>query len=328
MERKETIFVSPDTKEPLYYVYDGTPKLFTDGGDSYAYRGDFPDLIFPKVIEGKAKDIQSFYQSTADIYDLYVNQTFKTHNEDETTARNYFIDKLNLKKDSKVLEIACGTGRDSELIAKRIGEGGKFVMADITPGMLQVCKDKLFGVPIDKEFCLLNAAYLPFRDGYFDAVYCFAAVGVFPDIKKSLAEMARVTKVGGKVVISDESMPPWWRDTYFCKVLANTNPKVMWELPLKELPVVAKNVTVQWVIGGLFYLIDFEVAAGEPMGNFDYEVEGYRGGTLRTRLEGKLEGVTKETKDLAYKAAKAKGLTMHQWLDSLVKEAAKKDLNL
>ena len=323
---KETIFVSPDTHEKLYATTDDS-CLVTDSGNSFGTRDGFPDLIFPKVLEDKAKQIQDFYENTADIYDRYLNQTFKTHDEDETKTRNYFIDKLNLKSDSKVLEIACGTGRDSELIAKRIGKGGQFVMVDITPGMLHVCREKLSAVDINKEFCVANAAYLPFPDKYFDAVYCFAAVGVFPDIKRSLAEMVRVTKVGGKIVFSDESMPVWLRDTYFCSVLANSNPKVLWDVPFKEIPVEARNVTVQWVIGGIFYLIDFEVGEGEPTGNFDYDIAGpTRGGTLRTRLEGKLEGVTKETKELAYRAAKAKGMTMHQWLDQLVKEAAKKDL--
>ena len=131
--------------------------------------------------------------------------------------------------------------------------------------------------------------------------------------------MVRVTKVGGKIVVGDESMPPWLRETYFCKVLSKTNPQFLAEIPLKDIPVEARKVNVQWVIGGVFYLIDFEVGDGEPKGDFDYEIEGVRGGTLRTRLEGELEGVKKETKELAYRAAKAKGLSLHAWLDMLGK---------
>ena len=326
----KTIFIDPVTKEELYYHNDGGEQfLATANGVKYYYTEGFPDITFPKQLDEKAEGYRKEFHEASDIYDQFINQTFKTHNEDEITVRNYMIDKLNLKSDSKVLEIACGTGRDSELIAKRLGKDGEFALLDVTPSMLNICKNKLAHTDISKTYCVANAAYLPFPDKYFDAVYCFSAVGYFPDIKKSIAEMARVTKVGGKIVFGDESMPLWLRDTYFGKVITNTNPKVLWDVPLKELPVCARKVTLQWIIGGIFYLIDFEVGDGEPVGNFDYEVAGaIRGGTLRTRFEGMLEGVTKEAKELAYKAAKAKGITMHKWLDSLVKDAAKKDLNM
>jgi ubiquinone/menaquinone biosynthesis C-methylase UbiE len=326
----KTFFICPQTHKELFEKREnGQRCLTTDSDITYDFINEFPNLTYPKKLEKETVEIFEHYDGTAAIYDNFLNQTFKTHNEDEVAARNKFIDKLNINSDSKVLEIACATGRDSELILKRLGKGGKSVMVDISPNMLAKCREKLSGIDIDKTFCIANASYLPFPDRYFDAVYSFAALGYFPDVKRSLAEMVRVTKVGGKIVVGDESMPPWLRDTYFSNVLANTNPRVLIGLPLNDIPVDARNVTVQWVVGGIFYLIDFEVGEGEPKGNFDYEVAGpARGGTLRTRYEGKLEGVTKETKELAYKAAKAKGVTMHKWLDDLVKESARKDLDL
>lgn len=328
MNNKESIFITPDTHEKLYEHHDGDHYLSTGTGVKYKFINEFPDLTFPKNLEEKEKHTLEFYENRANVYDKFLYQTFKTHGENETDTRNGFIDKLNIKSDAKVLEIACGTGRDSELIAKRLGKNGQLVLQDISPAMLKVCQNKLEKTDLDKVFCISNAAYLPFPDHYFDAVYSFGGLGEFPEIKRSLAEMVRVTKIGGKVVVGDESMPPWLLDTYFCKVLAKTNPQFLADVPFKDIPVDARKVNIQWVIGGVFYLIDFEVGDGEPIGDFDYEVEGPRGGTLRTRLEGELEGVTKETKELAFKAAKAKGLSMHKWLDTLVKEAAKKDLNL
>lgn len=327
MSTQKTIFVTPDTHDALSLDTRDNEKVLSSGnGSIYKFLNGFPDLIYPPVLEGKEKHTLEFYENRADVYDKFLYQTFKTHNEDETATRNNFIDKLNIRSDSKVLEIACGTGRDSELIAKRLGKGGQLVLQDISPSMLKVCEEKLEKTEIDKVFCVSNAAYLPFPDNYFDATYSFGGLGEFPDIKRSLAEMVRVTKVGGKIVVGDESMPPWLRDTYFCKVMAKTNPQFLVDVPLSELPVEARKVTLQWVIGGVFYLIDFEVGDGEPKGDFDYEIEGPRGGTLRTRVEGELEGVTKEAKELAWKAAKARGVSLHRWLDDLVKERAKKDL--
>ncbi len=327
MDNVSSIFVTPDTHEKLINQSESTGDyLVTESGLKFQFVGAFPDLTFPRNLETKEKGVLEFYENRADVYDKFLYQTFKTHGEDETKTRNSFIDKLNLTSESKVLEIASGTGRDSELIAKRLGRKGQLVLQDISPSMLNICEQKLINEHVEKIFCISNAAYLPFPDNYFDATYSFGGLGEFPEIKRSLAEMVRVTKVGGKVVVGDESMPPWLRDTYFSKVLSKTNPQFQADVPLKDIPVEARKVSVHWVIGGVFYLIDFEVGDGEPKGDFDYEIEGVRGGTLRTRLEGELEGVTKEAKEMAFKAAKAKGLTLHKWLDTLVKEAAVKDL--
>ncbi len=325
MSLKETIFISPETGEKLFEHLEGDHHYVApESGHKYEYVNDFLDLVYPKELNERIKYHKEFFENLADDYDRYMPQTFKTHNEDEAEVRNGFIDLLNLKPDSKVLEVASGTGRDSEYIAPRLNKDGLFVMTDISPKMLKICTDKLVNTEVPKVYSLCNADHLPFPDNYFDAVYSFTAMQYF-DIKASLAEMARITKPGGKIVVGDHSMPPWLRDTYFSKVLS-TNPGILAEVPLKDIPVCARNVTVRWVIGGIFYLIDFVVGEGEPEADFDYQIAGARGGTLRTRYEGQLEGVTKEAKELAIQAAKAKGMTLHAWLDSNVREQAKAQL--
>jgi hypothetical protein len=83
---------------------------------------------------------------------------------------------------------------------------------------------------------------------------------------------------------------------------------------------------LRWVIGGVFYLIAFTVGEGEPAADFDFEIPGPRGGTYRTRYLGQMEGVKPDTKSLAEQAREKKGLSMHQWLDQVVREAALRDL--
>ena len=212
MPKQDFYFVSPQKHQRLTKIEkEGQRKLASDDGIEFKFVNDFPDLIYPPILESKEKNTLEFYENRAAVYDKFLYQTFKTHGEDETATRNGFIDKLNIKKDSKILEVACGTGRDSELIAKRLGSQGQLVLQDISPSMLNICKQKLVTFNIDKEYCLSNAAYLPFSDNYFDATYSFGGLGEFPDIKRSLSEMVRVTKIGGKIVVGDESMPPWLR---------------------------------------------------------------------------------------------------------------------
>ena len=231
------------------------------------------------------------------------------------------------KEGDLVLDLASGTGRDSEIIAQRIGGNGELFCQDISSDMLRRCVSRLKPFSINKYFALSNACYLPFPDNFFNAVYSFGGLGEFSDITKSLKEMVRVTKAGGKIVVGDESIPPWLRETQFAKILSTTNPQFLAPLPLEHMPVEARDVCLRWVIGGVFYLIDFKVGEGEPDANFDFEIPGPRGGTYRTRYEGTLEVVTKNAKELAYKAIQKKGISMHKWLDEVVRKAATADLD-
>ena len=139
-------------------------------------------------------------------------------------------------------------------------------------------------------------------------------------LKKALSEMARVVKPGGKVLVGDESMPPWLYDTEFGKILLDNNPLFKFEIPLNKMPVEARNVIVRWIIGGVYYMIEFNVGVGEPKGNFDLEIPGKRGGTLNSRYYGKLEGVTSEIKKQIYIKAQQENKSTHDWLNENLKK--------
>jgi len=319
-----SFFVSPDKHEPLAEI--GKKYLESQDGHRFPVVNDIPDLIYPYELSKHDSGVQKFYDARAEVYDKFLPLTFKTHFEDEKKLRKSFIQKLNIKKGSKVLEVACGTGRDSEIIAEMIGTKGELHLQDISYPMLDKCRSRLKKFGMKKTFSMSNACYLPYPDKYFDAVYSFGGLGEFEDIKMSLKEMVRVTKTGGKIVVGDESMPPWLRETEFYKILVTTNPQFAVELPIDKIPVEARKLNLTWVIGGVFYLIDFEAGDGEPKADFDFDIPGVRGGTYRTRYEGQLEGVSREAKSLAYKAIAKKKTSMYKWLDTIVKKQAKKDL--
>jgi hypothetical protein len=133
-------------------------------------------------------------------------------------------------------------------------------------------------------------------------------------------------KKGGRVVVGDESLPPWLEGTEFGEVIVTNNPLFKHKVPLASLPESAREVTVRWVLGGCFYLIDFKVGDGPPPADFDLPHKGWRGGTMRTRYYGRLEGVTPEAREMAIAAARARGVSVHEWLDSLVRSAAQEDV--
>ncbi|HSW71346.1 MAG TPA: methyltransferase domain-containing protein, partial [Gammaproteobacteria bacterium] len=262
----------------------------------------------------------------AEAYDELQGLTFAIQNEDEAAVRKDMVKSLDLRKNFKVLELSCGTGRDSENIAAQLDKNGELFVQDLSGAMLRQCKMKLEKLTVPVEYVVGNASYLPYPDHYFDAVFSFGGLNVFEDPKRALKEMVRVTKPNGKIVVGDESLPVWLYDTEFGRTLLNANPLFKHNVPFDLIPVEARNVSVKWIIGGVYYLISFTVGEGEPKGNFDLKIPGRRGGTLRTRYHGQLEGVTEETKKLVLEAAAKNKKSIHDWLDQALRAAAEKSL--
>lgn len=292
----------------------------------YFIENGMPVFAATEQLDGTAHFARNYYASIANSYDDNVHVTFDLYNESELDVRLSMINLLNLNKHSKVLEISAGTGKDSELIVKKLDENGELWLLDMSPDMLVQAKDKIAKHPAMTEAAIGDACHLPYCDNYFDALYCFAGIGHFNDQRSALKEMARVVRLGGRVVFSEKNVPPWLRDTEYGKILINNNPMFADPNPLAFIPVEARNVGIRWILGNVHYVVDYTVGEGEPVGNFDLEMPGYRGGSFNTRYFGKLEGVTKEAKELYEKAAKKRGMSLHKWLDSTIKEKGLKDL--
>jgi ubiquinone/menaquinone biosynthesis C-methylase UbiE len=334
MNKNHNIYVCPETKNPLVLYPEHlegnniiSGRLLNDVEKEFLIKEGIPDFTFIERLSNEQKEALKYYEGVANIYDDVANLTYRIQYVDEIKARQGVINLLGLKPQSRVLELACGTGRDSELIAAELSENGQLYLQDLSRSMLLHCRQKLQGVSVPIEFSVGNSCYLPFPDKYFDAVFSFGGLGVFGDIQSSLKEIVRVCKIGAKVVVGDESMPPWLYESEYGRILLNNNPLFKKSVPLEQLPVEARNVVVRWVIGGVYYVIEFNVGEGEPKADFNFEIPGKRGGTLRTRYYGKLEGVTPDTYELAKKARDISGKSMHSWLDEVVRKAAKRELN-
>lgn len=331
---EEVFYVDPVTLEPLTLseaVRDGdqvtSGMLLSSSGHRFEISKGVPNLVYPFELPVVDREALQQYEERADAYDRYLPLTFSTYGEDEQSVRNAMIDKLDLRSGCVVLETGAGTGRDSEIIAQRLGSNGSFYIQDLSPSFLAKNVERLRGVSTHVEAALANGYYLPFADNSFDACFHFGGINAFGDIKRAFSEMARVTKPGGKVVVGDESMPPWLRESEFGRILMNSNPEFSYPLPLDKLPVEARKTRLEWIIGGVFYVIDFVVGDGEPKADFDFPIPGVRGGTHRTRYYGQLEGITPEAKRLAQQARTRTGKSMHQWLDDVVRQAAMRDID-
>ena len=225
-----------------------------------------------------------------------------------------------------MLEVGCGTGRDTVLIAERMCGAGTLYAQDISHRILQKCQEKFAGGPLCVEFARANASAIPLPDGCCDAVFHFGGLNTFTHLDRALEEMCRVTREGGRVIVGDEGIAPWMRTSLIGRVLMHNNPLYCYEPPLSRIPAAARNVSVEWVFGGIFYILAFDVSKTELQYNIDLPIMGRRGGTHRTRYFGKLEGVRPEVNAMAQAASEASGRSMHDWLDAAVRQAAERDL--
>ncbi len=297
-------------------------------GEKFYIRDGIPDFTWPKELHHLDAETRQSYELLAADYHKYANIPFETYRVKEDVVRERMVEKLRLSSTSKVLEIGGGDGRGAEYIVKRLGKGGKLYFQELSPAFLQHAVKRLAGYDtIDIEYSIANGCYLSFPDNAFDAAHHFGGINTFSDVARCLSELARVVRPGGRVVVGDESLGPWLRDTEFGRIMSNCNPLLKYEIPFDAIPVEARDVVVEWIMLGAFFTLDFTVATGEPEADYHVNIPSNRGGTHWTRYHGTLEGVTDEAKSLAMKAREKSGKSMHEWLDAVVKEAAQKDLN-
>jgi ubiquinone/menaquinone biosynthesis C-methylase UbiE len=330
METSFEFYRSPATRSLLRF--DGA-ALVSAEGHRFPIDNGVPNLIWPPVLSAADEKKKSEYDRSAEqIYDAAVDWTFAALQADEHAVRELMIDMIDPHPDGRILEIGCGTGRDSFRLARRLDANGVLFMQDLSSKMVHTCAARMAEHNKELHFkCALhysisNAAHLPFPSEFFDAVYHFGGFNEFSDRKCAAEEFARVVKLGGTILFGDESVGPWLGPTEFGRIVTGNNPLYGHELPLSSIPICARDVNVRWIMGNCFYVITFRKGEGPPPLDLDLPHKGWRGGTMRTRYFGVLEGVTPETKELAKKAAAQAGLSLHEWLDRLVRKQAQEDL--
>jgi ubiquinone/menaquinone biosynthesis C-methylase UbiE len=104
-----------------------------------------------------------------------------------------------------VLDVACGAAHAAEQVAPHVRQ---VVGLDLTRALLDLGADRLRDAGITNVLLQEgSAAELPFLDASFDLVFCRAALHHIPDPDGAVAEMARVCRLGGRVVAADMVAP-------------------------------------------------------------------------------------------------------------------------
>lgn len=116
--------------------------------------------------------------------------------------RKRVVRLIDPKPGERILDLAAGPGTSSVPLA---AAGATVVPCDFSLGMLNVGREVRPGLP----FVAGDGMRLPFADASFDAVTISFGIRNFADPAGGMAELRRVTRPGGRVVVCEFSQPTW-----------------------------------------------------------------------------------------------------------------------
>ncbi|TCD03894.1 bifunctional demethylmenaquinone methyltransferase/2-methoxy-6-polyprenyl-1,4-benzoquinol methylase UbiE [Pedobacter psychroterrae] len=122
--------------------------------------------------------------------------------------RKKAIRELRSLKPRVMLDVATGTG-DFAFEAIKILQPEKIIGVDISEGMLDVARKKIHERNLEHIFSVQtgDSEGLHFQDNHFDAITVAFGVRNYENLEKGLADMFRVLKPGGKIVVLEFSKP-------------------------------------------------------------------------------------------------------------------------
>ena len=156
--------------------------------------------------EEKAQRVADVFHSVAQKYDIMNDMmSFGIHR----VWKRLTIESSGVRPGHRVLDIAGGTGDLTMQFAKRVGDSGQVILADINSSMLEVGRDRLLnrGYGSNIEFVQANAECLPFADNHFNCLSIAFGLRNVTDKDKALRSMYRVLKPGGRLLILEFSKP-------------------------------------------------------------------------------------------------------------------------
>jgi demethylmenaquinone methyltransferase / 2-methoxy-6-polyprenyl-1,4-benzoquinol methylase len=144
--------------------------------------------------------VRAMFDRIARVYDLMNSlMTAGLHHR----WRERAADLAAVGPGGRALDVASGTGDLAIELARRVGPTGTVVGSDFSEAMLDRAREKSSAVTWEWA----NALELPYPDGGFDAATVGFGARNFSDLDRGLAEMARVVRPGGRVVILEITTP-------------------------------------------------------------------------------------------------------------------------
>jgi len=127
----------------------------------------------------------------------------ETSSERDTTKLERMAKRLDIKPGSIVLDVGTGTGVFIPFLLREIGEGGRIIVLDFAEKMLRRARAK--GLNGNIDYLCADVTSIPLGNEIFDIIVCYSSFPHFQDKSRALAEMKRVIKGGGRLLICHTS---------------------------------------------------------------------------------------------------------------------------
>ena len=159
----------------------------------------------------------------------------------------------------RVMEIGCGRGVGTEIIFKRFGAREVHAF-DVDSDMIALARSRLSGFPSDRlRLFVGDAEAIEAEDGTFDSVFDFAIIHHIPDWKKSIREVARVLRPGGRFFfeeVTKQALDRWLYRTFLDHPKVDRFSAREFVEELQEQGIMVGDNTRKWFCG------DFVVGVG------------------------------------------------------------------
>ena len=150
----------------------------------------------------KARHVRSVFDSVAPKYDV-MNDLMSAGLHRAWKA--YTVMVANLQEGDRALDIAGGTGDLALAFSRKVGRTGQVVHTDINQAMLSTGRNRLLDAGVVLPTVVCDAEKLPFPDAYFNLVSVAFGLRNMTHKDVALAEMQRVLKPGGKLLVLEFS---------------------------------------------------------------------------------------------------------------------------
>ncbi|WP_432921539.1 class I SAM-dependent methyltransferase [Microbispora sp. CA-135349] len=168
---------------------DGDDKTVEARIDEVRWLADAGNTAVDERIPVRELDVEALYRAWADTYDD-ASRPIRPIEEPVVWSL------LEQAAPGRALDAACGTGRHAR---KLVELGHRVTGVDLSPEMLAKAKEQSPEV----DWRTGDLADLPLESGSFDLVVCGLALDHCPSLLEPVAELARVTRPGGRVIVSD-----------------------------------------------------------------------------------------------------------------------------